>query len=1200
MTAVQAPLLNGTERITITPDGMVAIPTRLLDTATVRHLTTAIPNVDHDTDNGLLTIDGAASPFAYPTLGQHLLDLPHVVDVTPPALLDRMHQAVSRYARAINDSQTVTIDPERRTELLGRLPDPIAHAIRPYQLAGIDFVTRKCRGRGFLGDDPGAGKCAHPETRVVLNGTNIAIGDVWDRYATTSTIRPDPEVPLGEWADPRVPLEVPTLNADGTAGRGRVTGLYRQHVNETLYEIRTTDGRTLRATGQHRLLGPHGWVRIDDLAEGDPVGRLRTTPWNGMPVDSDIATLLAWQIGEGHEVVLNNKGKDYQALRITLKDRETLTRIADTYRDVAARLGSNHRRAFSVRPTKNGTWIISPTVKDWYRWLMAHGYEWGHKSATKRIPDFMVAADRDSTTVFLREYFAAEGSVPEGSHEVELTSASRVLIDQIVTMLDRYGIWARTHKKRKMATNGKRIKRTYWTITISGESLLTFAKEIGIADPVKQTALDELVTQMRTVDRNPNADVLPISALLRELWDTTRLPALILAPNLGVVEGRYAKGISPARTEEVIRRLDAVLDGAAEAHYRTLRRSKWTDRTLQAFADLDRGYVRDVRDTLQRLVDQQTTWTTVAEITATPYEGYVYDLEVDGTHNYVAGGLISHNTIQAISALYVPQPTSFPAIVVCKATLKANWVREFTMWTGDTVESVVLQGQTNLGDSLPHADVYIVNYELLHHRLDDLLRVRPRALIVDESQMLKTVGYPDAWVDRYHETEKIRAAAKEAGEKIPKKLKPPATGGAWRTWAAKKIAHHPTIQTVLLLSATPAPNGRNLEWLPQIDLLDRLDDLGGTDAFIERYARWCKDCVDEITGQVARECTHRTYAQRFGRRNDEGSINSAELATRLRSLMMVRRSQRQMYPDLPPIQQIPVDLPMAARGTHPETGETVNWRTEYKQAEDEFVQWLKDHAAGKARVEGENVGRAVARAASTSEGDFARLVQLSHLRKIAAYAKMDAVVDWLGDWVSESPDGDEPRQAVVFAWHKTVQKALIDRLGEWLDSAAGQARKQRLVAAYGGSYPGVPSILAATEMSGDEIEANKARFNNNPDEPFIVCSIAAAAEGHSLSRAALCAAVEQPQTGPGTLRQMAGRSYGRADNPSGTVLALMNCIDPKGTIETIDQRLYRAMMGKQVNMATVLDHGQMREIERVDAESMATDVMGDVFASYLS
>ncbi|AXV10078.1 Superfamily II DNA/RNA helicase (plasmid) [Euzebya pacifica] len=742
MAATQAPLLNGTERITITPNGMVAIPTRLLDPATLHHLTTAIPNVEHNTDSGMLTIDGAASPFAYPTLGQRLLDLPHVIDVTPPALLDRMHTAVSRYARAINDSQTVTIAPERRTELLTRLPDPITQAIRPYQIAGIDFVTRKCRGRGFLGDDPGAGK-----------------------------------------------------------------------------------------------------------------------------------------------------------------------------------------------------------------------------------------------------------------------------------------------------------------------------------------------------------------------------------------------------------------------------------------------------------------------------------------------------SIMAISALYVPQPTSFPAIVVCKATLKANWVREFTMWTGDTVESVVLEGQTNLGDSLPHADVYIVNYELLHHRLDDLLRVRPRALIVDESQMLKTVAYSDEWVGNYmlwkaehdqaiaewrQEVRDLKAAAAAASEtaKPPKDLqlpkrpktmgkpKPPATGGAWRTWASKKIAHHPTVQTVLLLSATPAPNGRNLEWLPQIDLLDRLDDLGGEDAFIQRYARWCKDCVDEFTGQVARECTHRTYAQRFGRRNDEGSINSAELATRLRSLMMVRRSQRQMYPDLPPIQQIPVDLPMADRGTHPETGETVNWRTEYKQAEDEFVQWLKDHAAGKARTEGDSVGRAVARAVNTAEGDYAKLVQLSHLRKIAAYAKMDATVDWLGDWVSESPDGDEPRQAVVFAWHKTVQKALIARLGEWLDSPAGQARKQRLEAAYGGSYPGIPSILAATEMKGDEIEANKARFNNNPDEPFIVCSIAAAAEGHSMSKAGLVMAYSLPPTGPGTLRQMAGRSYGRADAPSGTVLALVNCIDPKGTLETIDQRLYRAMMGKQVNMATVLDLGQMREIERGD-EPTATDVMGDVFASYL-
>lgn len=62
--AAQAPLLTGTERITITPNGMVVIPTRLLDTDTIRHIVTGIPEVDHDP--GTLTIDGAASPFAYP------------------------------------------------------------------------------------------------------------------------------------------------------------------------------------------------------------------------------------------------------------------------------------------------------------------------------------------------------------------------------------------------------------------------------------------------------------------------------------------------------------------------------------------------------------------------------------------------------------------------------------------------------------------------------------------------------------------------------------------------------------------------------------------------------------------------------------------------------------------------------------------------------------------------------------------------------------------------------------------------------------------------------------------------------------------------------------------------------------------------------------------------------------------------------
>jgi SWI/SNF-related matrix-associated actin-dependent regulator of chromatin subfamily A-like protein 1 len=88
-------------------------------------------------------------------------------------------------------------------------------------------------------------------------------------------------------------------------------------------------------------------------------------------------------------------------------------------------------------------------------------------------------------------------------------------------------------------------------------------------------------------------------------------------------------------------------------------------------------------------------------------------------------------TVEALAALEADG--AFPAIVVCPASLKLNWERETRKWLPHRSVAVV-QGRVAVA---PTAEITILNYEVVAAHREALGRLRPRALVVDESHLVK-------------------------------------------------------------------------------------------------------------------------------------------------------------------------------------------------------------------------------------------------------------------------------------------------------------------------------------------------------------------------------------------------------------------------------------------------------------------------------
>ena len=106
------------------------------------------------------------------------------------------------------------------------------------------------------------------------------------------------------------------------------------------------------------------------------------------------------------------------------------------------------------------------TTNRLYHLFEPWSYDWGRKSAGKRVPHSVLEAPIESQRAFIQALFDAEGHV--GETHCELTMASEQIVYALKTLLRNFGVWARVRQVMKWATNGARIKRPYYRLTFGG------------------------------------------------------------------------------------------------------------------------------------------------------------------------------------------------------------------------------------------------------------------------------------------------------------------------------------------------------------------------------------------------------------------------------------------------------------------------------------------------------------------------------------------------------------------------------------------------------------------------------------------------------------------------------------------------------------------------------------------------------------
>ncbi|ELY36625.1 LAGLIDADG family homing endonuclease [Natronorubrum tibetense] len=479
--------------------------------------------------------------------------------------------------------------------------------------------------------DPGTGKCVRGDTKITLaDGRDVPIRDLVESNLE------DPKPIDDGWYD-EIDLEVPSLQDDGSIAQQRATKVWKRDAPDQMYRVRTSSGRELEVTPSHPLFvqdnGQFKPVVADELAEGQFVAAPRSLSTeaddtldidyrqsksrNAVQLDlpaewtPSLARLIGYIVAEGY---VEQRDDSTGYVSITNNDREVLDDAASALEKLG--LNTTEREPHESKDARE----LLCSAGEFVSFLKTLEPRILRSSDEQRVPDCISRASADTKSEFLKAFIEGEGHVSESQREITAASMSRDLLENVRTLLLSVGIRSQLHERQ----NGS------YRLRISGNEFETYVSEIGFITRRKQ----EAAAQHTGTAGNTNLDIIPnIGSELRQIRESLALAQADCGLPRSTYQ-HYERGSrNPSR--ESLRKVVTAFKNALPPE----------ESQSEETAVADGGSVKTSISALEQFVEGEVCWERIESIETvqTDYD-WVYDLEIEGTHNYISNGVISHNS----------------------------------------------------------------------------------------------------------------------------------------------------------------------------------------------------------------------------------------------------------------------------------------------------------------------------------------------------------------------------------------------------------------------------------------------------------------------------------------------------------------------------------------------------------------------------
>jgi DNA polymerase-3 subunit alpha len=503
-----------------------------------------------------------------------------------------------------------------------------ANGMPRQQADDIFSLIEKFAGYGF-------NKCVVGETEIV--------------HAKTGAV-----TTVGELFRTKAPFEIHAKDAHGRLVPRRVTDVVWNGRKRT-FRVTTRQGKSITATANHPFWTMDGWKNLEELQPGDRIAAaraLRVKAKKRWPEHEVI--VLAGLLSEGNTChptclyVYNDSETFIEDFR-TAASRfpntvARLDRRADGRRmEVCLSTGQDFRFKKGQKPwNASGTATAEPPTR-----TRCGAFLWAEKlgilgltATEKRIPPDVFELNDAGLELFLGRMWAGDGFVGKKQQMPFYATSSRELAQGIQKLLLRLGIFSGVRQKFfSYRYRGTVTQCEGFTVHLVGsESVRHFAERVLPHAVGRESQVRDFLAHLKTLplDRT-SKDTVPAS--VRTIVNRCRIEKQIgwreleAATDLSMRE--FACGTNPLKTG--------------------FRRS-----TIGRLGEFFNS--RDLTD----LAQSDIFWDAVESIEPQGVQD-TYDLTVEEHHNFVADGLIVHNS----------HSTAYGAIAYQTAYLKAHYPQEF-------------------------------------------------------------------------------------------------------------------------------------------------------------------------------------------------------------------------------------------------------------------------------------------------------------------------------------------------------------------------------------------------------------------------------------------------------------------------------------------------------------------------------------------
>ncbi len=484
-----------------------------------------------------------------------------------------------------------------------------------------DGVTTRGDMHVLLIGDPGAGKCLSGDMRVMLgDGSILPLRDIAGGFSNGD--------------NRKASINLPTLGLDGKFSCGNAIRVWRRKHQGNLLIIRTRTGKVLKATKNHpffisdsgfivakdscdlkvgdRIAGPRR-IRIDNPVQILPRSEGRVRSHNSKRyrfpevVTKELSRLLGYLCGDGCLAYSQTSGWNS---------------LANNNQEVARDFSQLVKLLFgadlTVRKEHGGkaakeAYLNEKSVVEYFS---AHFGELTGGPSGKDVPIHVLRSPDDILAEFIKALFECDAHINIKKRQIEYRTTSKNLAESIQYSLLRYGIVALLREKSKSATNTRESRgELAYDVIISGEFAKEYHEQIGFISKDKETRLARLFSGKAY---NTNIDLVPgVNKLLKKV----RIGNGLGQKDMGIPRPTFAH-------YEQGNRLPSI------STLKKISKHLKTTECCSKEASL-----------LDMISESDIFWDEILSIEESDNEEpFVYDLEVAQVHNFIANGVVVHNS----------------------------------------------------------------------------------------------------------------------------------------------------------------------------------------------------------------------------------------------------------------------------------------------------------------------------------------------------------------------------------------------------------------------------------------------------------------------------------------------------------------------------------------------------------------------------